>query len=615
MRHTLSAACKDQATITSLAIERLHEMFKAQADHMPSRSQLDALYDVIGTLATMAVGPVERKVYLSSLDPGVGKSTAICAFVSSLVSLCSYGSTGVIICLSRLDEIRTLIDRMELPSGVYGVLTSDDELNALGVGANHVGDAQVLFTTQQRIENRLNGRDFEGCKEFQYLGVPRSVRIWDESWLPGYPVGIGRDELAALFQPIRPVHPKLAQALEAVFHRMREQKDGTQIKLPAFDVIAGAPMAEMTSLVTAESAAPTVPFSKLRNTVENLWRLSGKSATVRVDGQYGPTLVGYRETLPADLLPLVVTDASARVRETYAVMEQYRDCVRRLRTAAKRYSNLNVYVWSRSGSKSGWRREGRTLADGIASTANGKLDEEWLIVVHKPDKVIGDIQRRVRALLKGDPDRVKFLTWGNHAATNAYSHIQNVILAGTLFNRPSYYEALGMLAASHSAEDGLYSGVRAKQIEVGESRHMILQAACRGSVRRSHDGTCAPCSLYVIASSRSQIRSELDAVFPGCQVHPWTPHKKAINGKVKEAVNYVQSRLEAGETYISFSATRSAIGISDASNFHSDVRKHPDFKAEIARLNLIEWGSRSRITGLRVNHATFYGFERSESEW
>jgi hypothetical protein len=44
--------------------------------------------------------------------------------------------------------------------------------------------------------------------------------------------------------------------------------------------------------------------------------LSGKTVSVRRDGAYGNTMLDYRETLPQGLAPLVVLDASGRVRST-----------------------------------------------------------------------------------------------------------------------------------------------------------------------------------------------------------------------------------------------------------------------------------------------------------
>jgi hypothetical protein len=86
------------------------------------------------------------------------------------------------------------------------------------------------------------------------------------------------------------------------------------------------------------------------------------------------------------------------------------------------------------------------LLDGIAETINSKPEEDWLVVHHK-DGIGVDCVPELQKRIAGDGARVKFLHWGNHHATNDYADVPNVILAGTLFYRPSYYEALTRLAA------------------------------------------------------------------------------------------------------------------------------------------------------------------------
>ena len=52
------------------------------------------------------------------------------------------------------------------------------------MGKAVVNDAQVLITTQQMVERRLNGGNFKNASKFHFRGHPRAVRIWDESYLP-----------------------------------------------------------------------------------------------------------------------------------------------------------------------------------------------------------------------------------------------------------------------------------------------------------------------------------------------------------------------------------------------------------------------------------------------
>src|SRR5262249_44930766 len=152
---------------------------------------------------------------------------------------------------------------------------------------------------------------------------------------------------------------------------------------------------------------------------------------------------------------------------------------------------------------------GDQLAAGIAKTIDTKPDQRWLVVVHRRDGKVGDVAREVRSLMTAPQGNVEFITWGAHMATNDFVDVRNVILAGTLFFRPSFYEALKRLAAGRSANEGTVSKEELERTMVGEHAHAILQALCRGAVRRCDGERCHPCDAYVIASVRSGIPDAL----------------------------------------------------------------------------------------------------------
>src|SRR5262249_52393726 len=144
---------------------------------------------------------------------------------------------------------------------------------------------------------------------------------------------------------------------------------------------------------------------------------------------------------------------------------------------------LAIHVWQRGGGKSSFRRDGRLLVEGIASTIMSRPDEDWLVVYHKSG-IDRDFVEEVRTQLPVFGPTVHFLHWGVHDATNLFGHVPNVILAGTLFFPASHYEALGRLASAYPSSRGRYDEERIRHVTLGEHRHMILQALCRGAVRK-----------------------------------------------------------------------------------------------------------------------------------
>ena len=296
-----------------------------------------------------------------------------------------------------------------------------------------------------------------------------------------------------------------------------------------------------------------------------------------------------------------------RVRATYDQWERKRGNLIRLSKAEKSYRNLTVNVWQTGGGKHAFRTNGEQLIDGIVSTINNKPEEEWLVVHHKTKGGI-DVPSGVKALMEGNQDRVHFIHWGDHHGTNAYAHVSNVILAGTLFLPASQYEALGRLGAGLSSEQSL-NPQEFQQIRIGEYRHLILQALCRGSVRRCDGAVCAPCDAYIIASTQSGIAETLPEIFPDCRVKRWQPVKKVLKGKIAEALKVIQDYFGSHpRELLPFRAVADAVQMTDLKNFRRSIRKHPDFVEALAEAGVMEFGPGRNPTGFRLAISVF-GFD------
>jgi len=236
---------------------------------------------------------------------------------------------------------------------------------------------------------------------------------------------------------------------------------------------------------------------------------------------------------------VVILDVSGRVRKTYQFWEEYRRDLVILPTAIKRYDNLTIHVWDKGASKSAFRSSSSDLIEGIAATINTKPNEEWLVIMHKEDELRGLGKPRIPDLSKliGDlvtnPENVKYLTWGNEKATNEFSAIPNVILAGTLFYPQPVYEVRARASRRMRSEEALDIGSR-KDLEMGEHMNLILQAACRGSVRRCIGDQGDFMDLYLIASKRTGIPYTLREIFPGATIKQWIPKDKPLRGNRKD---------------------------------------------------------------------------------
>ena len=135
---------------------------------------------------------------------------------------------------------------------------------------------------------------------------------------------------------------------------------------------------------------------------------------------------------------------------------------------------------------------------------------------------------------------------------------------------------------------------------MGEHRHLILQALCRGAVRRCVGQKCPPTRAYIIASRKSGIADELPRIFPGCLISPWRPVKKALKGRVADAVRFIDGQLAADPSSLAtFRQVMAHIGWTDRKEFKRRIRQHDDFIDAIEEAGIEEWGTGRWPKGFR----------------
>ncbi len=575
-------------TLVETTINDLKAYFSS-VRHEPSPDMWYAISDQVKAMEDMANGAEKNRLYLSALDPGVGKTQTLYSFVRNLTRSAAHTDVGVLICLGRLEEVRNFVEGIkagwEMPSTALAVLTSDKELNALGHPIPQ--QAQVLVTTQQRIERRQKGGLISGSDEWSYRGNPRAVRVWDETFLPGHAITLDTDAIAGLLGVLSGINPNLRERVRGVFNEAEEAKDGTTITVPDFAEEHGVGLPQVIRAIGDRG-----PMWQ-REAAADLWHLSGRTVSVRRCSRSKSTLVDYRETLPPDLAPMLILDASGRVRITYKDLEA-RGLLVRLREAVKRYDDLNITVWNQGGGKSAFAKHGDELYREVARMVLTKPDEKWLVITHKPDAT-ADHERCVRQRFQGVQVDVAFTTWGNHMATNAFVDRPNVILAGTLFYSLPQYEGLKRTAAARRAPDGPVTAEEIDEVKLGEFKHHLLQALCRSAVRRCVGASCAPGSAFIIADSRHGFMGALTEVFPGATVRHWRPEGWALTGFVGKAVDFLRAWAEtaSADAKIKFTEVAKAVGMSPE-NFKGDVRPHRDFQEAMAELGLVQVGGAQR---------------------
>lgn len=580
-------------SFTERTLSDLRKTFAAYG-HRPSDSMWDAIEDIARTIDEMAEGKLKPVFYTSALDPGVGKTQTIAHAVKNLRK-----DVGVLICLSRIDEVNNLVKDMKLDRTEFAVLIGERNEDRIDdFGNENIDSARVLFTTQQKVEAYLkHATKFSDLSDLYFNGKPRRVKIWDESMLPGKEITLNIHKIAGCQDAISNLSAPLANELSDMQSTIKTMKDGDLYTVPNFEPHTKA----------FKSLRIDREHKIDREAIDALWTLRGKN--VRVCHDYkGNTILDYVESLPDDFAPVLICDASSRLRATYALWRDKRGNLTQLRHANKKYRDLTIHYWNKGGGKRafGEEKQRADLIEGVASAINSKPSEEWLVIVHKSEgDKLPDIQGLIEPLVSNKDQRVHFRTWGKHYATNQFVKVRNVVLAGTLFFPESTYEARGRAAGALAAEDELTPS-DLREVKLGEHSHDILQALCRGSVRVCVGDSCSPMDAFVIAAANTGIPAHLPKIFPGCKVVPWEPVEKPLQGKLREAVLYLYRRFKSEPgCAVSFQELRDYLGIPDQSNFNRLIRNDPRFKRELERMDVYE-------TALKAKHRYLTHFERAK---
>lgn len=529
--------------LTERTRANLERKFKEYGHH-PSVDQMDGLEEAAKVIQGMADGSLkDSSFYVSCLAPGIGKTSTIIQAIRNLSKMTEYAATGVIIFLSRVEEIAKLAKDMGLPTSDFSTIVSRHYPEILALGNTDKQQARVLFTTQQMLEACCRSTDsFESIRQFLWNGKPRQVKIWDEAILPSNHFTVDEWSISGLLDPLRFAgEMALAKELSDFRKELENAKDKDVVIVPDIHRHRLA-LNEIVGLVeTPRHKAAT----------EYLWKLSDKPCRVRKD-QNTITALDYEDFLPKDLGPMLIMDASGSQRETYRLWYEHRHGIKFLHSPQKTYEGLTVFHWNRGSGRDAKQNpaNGKKLVDGVVKAITSIPEGKPILVIHKKPRGKKDLdwEKEIRERIR-DRSNVSFCTWGQHTATNDYVDCEHVILADLLNYATSQYEAIGRGAKGAKVEED-FSDEDFQGTRLGEFAHNVYQAACRGAVRRSIGTQCPQgVTLHMIFSTNRGTgfpRPMLKRVFPGCTVVDWNPIPKKLTQN-EQALKDLKAKAEFKE--------------------------------------------------------------------
>lgn len=414
--------------------------------HSPSDRILADLRAIPETAKTIIEGRYDKlnpPMYVSTLDVGCGKSTVIGAMCQELWFGEVFGgpAVGVLIALSRLEQIEDFITSNQLEDEQYAVIANRDAKAStgqpfieMGLGAENADEARILICTQAHIYHHLRRTDWANAKRLYFQGQPRPLRLWDESIELRKEYGLDKRIIRSAIN-IRGIPQELERYGDAVIALVNGAKPGDTIQLPAIE----KPVEYLWLLEQLEDRADEAALAAL----ETLVRLTRASeARLREDNNSNRVLLSFEVGLPSDTLPIIVLDAGSQHKAAYQSLPEAKVW---LPSTPKRHDNVQLNaMYGKDGRGWFWKQRGYlTRLKEAADIIKANPDRLPMILCHKePKRFEGEIKRVLTEHLGANASKVHVVTYGSHNASNAHSYCDLVICC-TLFRKPGHaYEAL-----------------------------------------------------------------------------------------------------------------------------------------------------------------------------
>ncbi len=534
---------------------------------------------------------LDPAIYVMSADCGTGKTKTVQNVLREWKAEGFPGDGAMVMVFTRA-EIDAIVAGAGLDRNDYAVFTSDDKYRTYGAGRDAANHVPVLFATHSMVD-RLTAKtgSFHAVTEFHRNGRVRSLRVWDEGFKAAEGVAFDPDDLLALPSAYKRLPAADRDVLRKLGRECLEPVAGLRLDIPNSIVDIGDQILKK-GLKVAEGP---------KRTLEALVKLAGSHAYLTGNDKAGWNFIGAGRPMPADIAPLFILDASARLTARYRQLSAYGMKVVELEPATLSYDNVNIHWYDRGAGQTALNDPAQrgVIYKAIADLTNAKPTEQFLLVISKRACGGGDdwpaaLPKELHGMVS-DPNRVKVATWGRHIGTNEFRDIPNVIIVSSYNYGSNAYDALA-LAATGCRADEIGRDARREQ-EAEAFMHNVYQAVCRSSVRLRRGASSGFAHVYLIMEDSDRRRAQITQAFPGASVESWVPHPPIKESKHDLVLRVLSSILQT-QSFVGFNELREACGSKDKTYLHKTLRSDR-FKSAIA------------IRGIEKGAKQFYISDRS----
>ncbi|CAM3667183.1 hypothetical protein [Polynucleobacter antarcticus] len=527
--------------------------------------------------------------FVVALDCGLGKTLSVVALASAIHQL-GLDSKSIMICQSKISELCLMVDAL-LEAGVppqkiglvhsYTYAPSSPILDGEVInmdGSVRKGYAakpsnakedstqfQFLLVSHSKVKGKR-----EIVKHTQFKGKPRTLTIWDESFISTEATSIGLRDLKTAIQEFENTqfnNPEvdhyiswLKRSYDLLIKEENAQKQGTPVSVLTLPYLSDIEATKFEGLSKYNQKDKRYEW---RQMLRDLLKMS--SDPVRVSLAGGEAVLQFNDSISKELTNLVVLDASYRIRELVKVdptLTEPKFFVHRHNL--KSYEDVVLHRMNYYGSRLSAENSVKSpkIAKEIALVIKEiPLNEAVCLFTFKwTDKrklhhaqVIKDalesegINLSSQVTLRDGSVKPRFIfkTWGQETGSNNASYCSHLFMAGVLRQQENSFLAQLVGQSQDILRDIDQSLLN--QAMVSEFAHLVYQAGLRSQARIVSKGKALPAHLYLVLDE-PRIEEPLREIMRGLQVVEWIPQDTSL--MKREAIEGIAKVIRDGFTQL-----------------------------------------------------------------
>ncbi len=510
--------------VTNTVVEMLE-----RHDNKPNSEHLRGIEAIVKAM-THGLFEDERKFRKAfPLETGMGKTTCVVALVKELQNT----DKSLLISAERIEQLIELQQQL-VTEGVapakLGIFHSSESKypDCPSVKEEELNQVQFLLVAHNRM--KVDSQRSITERLMTYKGKRRDMVIWDESLLTTSSHSLDRatvrkaignwiidyeEKRAAGRKSLSndDLYQEFYEFLEAIGKQLTSDESNSVFKMPPlhFDT------KDYELPINAWSKKDEASADLLKRLVEYSER--GEVRTLKT--QDGHALVQFVQTVDDGIDKMIILDASASIR----------DLVRYDRSIgvyplpiSKDYEAVSLKWADIGSSKDGFNQN----ADHLTAYL-GEMDHLLMNEIPKgePFLIFCHMQLKERIRKWADDSHplreIHVLHWGQHRASNRYSHIQYMATVGVLY-RDTKEIAASIVGQTRNLHYRLVDA-DIRQTQNSEQADLLYQGISRGNSRRTISGKAGKQVIYLFHPARDfeSILPLLKDVMPGLNVQTYKP--------------------------------------------------------------------------------------------